>query len=105
MAHHDPLTGLSNRTLLEQRLGQLIAQAQRRNGSVATMFLDLDQFNQINDSFGHAVGDIVLREISKRLSRCLREEDALARWGGDVFVVVLASPVFLLAVRLFAVAL
>ena len=92
MAHHDPLTGLSNRTLFEQRLGQLIAQAQRRNGSVATMFLDLDQFNQINDSFGHAVGDMVLCEISKRLSRCLREEDALARWGGDEFVVALATP-------------
>jgi diguanylate cyclase (GGDEF)-like protein/PAS domain S-box-containing protein len=92
MAHHDPLTGLSNRTLFQQRLGQLIAHARRRNESVATMFLDLDQFNQINDSFGHAVGDMVLREISKRLSRCLREEDALARWGGDEFVVALATP-------------
>jgi diguanylate cyclase (GGDEF)-like protein len=78
--------------LFQQRLGQLIAHAQRRNESVATMFLDLDQFNQINDSFGHAVGDMVLREISKRLSRCLREEDALARWGGDEFVVALATP-------------
>jgi len=92
MAHHDPLTGLSNRTLFQQRLGQLIAHARRRNESVATMFLDLDQFNQINDSFGHAVGDMVLREISRRLSRCLREEDALARWGGDEFVVALATP-------------
>jgi diguanylate cyclase (GGDEF)-like protein len=92
MAHHDPLTGLSNRTLFQQRLGQLIAQARRRNEAVATMFLDLDQFNQINDSFGHAVGDIVLREISHRLSRCLRDSDALARWGGDEFVVALSSP-------------
>ena len=92
MAHHDPLTGLSNRTLFQQRLGQLIAQARRRQGSVATMFLDLDQFNQINDSFGHAVGDIVLREISQRLSGCLRDTDALARWGGDEFVVALSSP-------------
>ncbi len=92
MAHHDPLTGLSNRTLFQQRLGQLIAQARRRNEAVATMFLDLDQFNQINDSFGHAVGDIVLREISQRLSRCLRDSDALARWGGDEFVVALSSP-------------
>lgn len=91
MAHHDPLTGLSNRTLFQQRLGHLIAHARRRNESVATMFLDLDQFNQINDSFGHAVGDMVLREISKRLSRCLREDDALARWGGDEFVVALAT--------------
>jgi diguanylate cyclase (GGDEF)-like protein len=92
MAHHDPLTGLSNRTQFQQQLGQLIAGARRRHESVATMFLDLDQFNQINDSFGHAVGDIVLREISKRLSRCLRETDALARWGGDEFVVALATP-------------
>jgi diguanylate cyclase (GGDEF)-like protein/PAS domain S-box-containing protein len=92
MAHHDPLTGLSNRTLFQQRLGQLIAQARRRQESVATMFLDLDQFNQINDSFGHAAGDIVLREISKRLSRCLRDTDALARWGGDEFVVALSTP-------------
>jgi diguanylate cyclase (GGDEF)-like protein/PAS domain S-box-containing protein len=92
MAHHDPLTGLSNRTLFQQRLGQLLGHARRNNESVATMFLDLDQFNQINDSFGHAVGDMVLREISRRLIRCLREEDALARWGGDEFVVALATP-------------
>jgi diguanylate cyclase (GGDEF)-like protein/PAS domain S-box-containing protein len=92
MAHHDPLTGLSNRTLFQQRLGQLLGHARRNNESVATMFLDLDQFNQINDSFGHAVGDVVLREISRRLIRCLREEDALARWGGDEFVVALATP-------------
>jgi diguanylate cyclase (GGDEF)-like protein/PAS domain S-box-containing protein len=92
MAHHDPLTGLSNRTLFQQRLGQLITHARRRHEAVATMFLDLDQFNQINDSFGHAVGDMVLREIAKRLTRCLRETDALARWGGDEFVVGLATP-------------
>ncbi len=92
MAHHDPLTGLSNRILFQQRLEQLIALAHHRNESVATMFLDLDQFNQINDSFGHAVGDLVLREISQRLTRCLRETDALARWGGDEFVVALSTP-------------
>jgi len=92
MAHHDPLTGLSNRIQFQQRLEQLIAQARQRNESVATMFLDLDQFNQINDSFGHAVGDMVLREISQRLTRCLRDNDAVARWGGDEFVVALATP-------------
>ena len=92
MAHHDPLTGLSNRILFQQRLEQLIAHARHRNESVATMFLDLDQFNQINDSFGHAVGDVVLREISQRLTNCLRETDALARWGGDEFVVALSTP-------------
>jgi len=92
MAHHDPLTGLSNRTLFQQRLGQLITHARRHHEFVATMFLDLDQFNQINDSFGHAVGDIVLREISKRLSGCLRDSDAFARWGGDEFVAALSGP-------------
>jgi diguanylate cyclase (GGDEF)-like protein len=92
MAHHDPLTGLSNRIQFQQRLEQLIAHARHRNESVATMFLDLDQFNQINDSFGHAVGDMVLREIAQRLSHCLRETDALARWGGDEFVVALSTP-------------
>jgi diguanylate cyclase (GGDEF)-like protein/PAS domain S-box-containing protein len=92
MAHHDPLTGLSNRTLFQQRLGQLITHARRNREAVATMFLDLDQFNQINDSFGHAVGDMVLREISKRLTRCLRSTDTLARWGGDEFVVAIATP-------------
>ena len=92
MAHHDPLTGLSNRIQFQQRLEQLIAHARHRSEAVATMFLDLDQFNQINDSFGHAVGDMVLREISQRLARCLRETDALARWGGDEFVVALSTP-------------
>ena len=91
MAHHDPLTGLSNRTQFQQRLGQLIMHARRHHESVAALFLDLDQFNQINDSFGHAVGDLVLLEISKRLSRCLRETDALARWGGDEFVAAVAG--------------
>jgi diguanylate cyclase (GGDEF)-like protein len=92
MAHHDPLTGLSNRTLFQQRLGELIGHARGSQEAVATMFLDLDQFNQINDSFGHAVGDMVLREISKRLTNCLRDTDTLARWGGDEFVVALATP-------------
>ena len=92
MAHHDPLTGLSNRIQFQQRLEQLIAHARHRSESVATMFLDLDQFNQINDSFGHAVGDMVLREISQRLTRCLRDTDVLARWGGDEFVVALSTP-------------
>lgn len=92
MAHHDPLTGLSNRVQFQQRLGQLIIHARRHHESVAVLFLDLDQFNQINDSFGHAVGDLVLLEISKRLCRCLRETDALARWGGDEFVAAVAGP-------------
>ena len=92
LANHDALTGLANRTLFQTRLGRLIAQARRRDESVATMFLDLDQFNQINDSLGHHVGDLILREVSQRLQRCVRESDALARWGGDEFVVALTAP-------------
>jgi diguanylate cyclase (GGDEF)-like protein/PAS domain S-box-containing protein len=93
LASHDALTGLSNRTLFQTQLGRFITQGRRRHESVAVMFLDLDQFNQINDSFGHHVGDLILCEVSKRLSLCLRESDALARWGGDEFVVALTAPV------------
>lgn len=92
MANHDGLTGLSNRTLFQAQLGKFIAQARQRHESVATMFLDLDQFNQINDSLGHHVGDMILCEVARRLSQCVRKNDALARWGGDEFVVALTAP-------------
>jgi diguanylate cyclase (GGDEF)-like protein/PAS domain S-box-containing protein len=91
MAHHDPLTGLWNRTLFQEHLAEVIGRARGRHESVATMFLDLDQFNQINDSYGHFVGDQVLCEISKRLSACLGGNHSLARWGGDEFVVAVTS--------------
>jgi len=91
MAHHDPLTTLGNRNFFQQQLERLISEAQQRRQAAAILFLDLDQFNRINDSFGHAVGDMALREISSRLADCLDDGAVLARWGGDEFVVALSS--------------
>lgn len=87
-ALHDPLTGLANRILLVDRLDQAVRRAGRRDGSIAVLFLDVDQFKQINDSFGHATGDEVLTAIAHRLAACVRPEDTVARFGGDEFVVV-----------------
>ncbi len=86
IATHDSLTDLPNRVLLEDRLNLLIAQAERRNEKVVLMFLDLDQFKIVNDSLGHHVGDELLREVSQRLKNSLRNEDTVARFGGDEFV-------------------
>jgi diguanylate cyclase (GGDEF)-like protein/PAS domain S-box-containing protein len=87
MALHDALTGLPNRVLLEDRLGQAIALACRNQKSVAVLMLDLDRFKNINDSFGHHVGDLLLGAVAKRLQSCLRESDIVARIGGDEFVI------------------
>lgn len=92
LANHDALTGLSNRTTFQTQLDEFITQARTRQESVAAMFLDLDRFNHVNDSLGHHIGDLVLCEVSKRLRGCVRETDALARWGGDEFVVALTAP-------------
>jgi diguanylate cyclase (GGDEF)-like protein/PAS domain S-box-containing protein len=92
LANHDALTGLSNRTVFQARLDEFITQARGRQESVAAMFLDLDRFNHVNDSLGHHIGDLVLCEVSRRLNQCVRESDALARWGGDEFVVALTAP-------------
>ena len=88
-AFHDPLTGLPNRTLFQDRLDQAIAVAKRNNEKFALLFLDLDQFKKINDSLGHHIGDEVLIETSKRFSSILREEDTLCRLGGDEFTIIL----------------
>jgi diguanylate cyclase (GGDEF)-like protein len=88
-AFHDPLTGLPNRALLNDRLTQAIAQAQRTSRRVAVLFLDLDRFKPINDLHGHENGDRVLKEVARRLSAPLRSADTLARLGGDEFVAVI----------------
>lgn len=88
LAYYDAVTGLPNRTLLEDRLGKAMAAARRRKEKVALLFLDLDHFKVINDSLGHAAGDLVLNEVANRLRRWVREQDTVARLGGDEFVIV-----------------
>ncbi|HSG11506.1 MAG TPA: EAL domain-containing protein [Gammaproteobacteria bacterium] len=88
-AHHDALTGLPNRILLNDRIHKGLAHARRQQSMLALLFLDLDRFKIINDSLGHAVGDQLLRVISRRLKSCLREGDTIARLGGDEFMVLL----------------
>lgn len=90
-ALHDALTGLPNRQLLADRMGLALARLKRNPGSIALLFLDLDGFKQINDRLGHWAGDMVLREVADRLGRSMRQEDTLARVGGDEFVVLLCD--------------
>jgi len=91
LAFHDALTGLPNRLLLQDRLHQAMAQANRDGTCVALMFLDLDNFKQINDTLGHATGDLLLKRVSARLSDCLRDTDTISRQGGDEFVILLSD--------------
>ena len=91
MAHHDALTGLPNRSLLNDRIDTALRRAKRDHRMVATVFLDLDHFKDINDSFGHAVGDAVLKQAATRLLECVREEDTIARLGGDEFVILIEN--------------
>jgi diguanylate cyclase (GGDEF)-like protein len=91
LATHDSLTGLPNRTLLDDRLSQAMALADRNKSSFAAMVLDLDRFKFINDSLGHRAGDALLCEVARRLSFCVRTCDTVARTGGDEFVLVLSS--------------
>lgn len=90
-AHYDKLTGLPNRWLLQDRINQNIAVANREKQYAALMFLDLDRFKAINDTLGHEFGDVVLLEVANRLSKLVREGDTLARLGGDEFVLLLTS--------------
>ena len=89
LAHHDELTGLPNRRLLDDRVAQAFAAARRTNDHVAVMLLDRDRFKPINDTHGHEAGDRVLKVIAARLSTCVRKADTVARVGGDEFIVML----------------
>ena len=91
LAHHDSLTGLVNRTVLNERIKQTIGLAKRSNDPFALLFIDLNAFKQINDSYGHEVGDSVLQQVALRIKQQLRDTDTLARIGGDEFVVLLAQ--------------
>jgi diguanylate cyclase (GGDEF)-like protein/PAS domain S-box-containing protein len=91
LAQHDFLTELPNRMLLNDRLAQAIASAQRHRSSLAVLFLDVDRFKQINDSLGHEIGDQLLRSIAERLVTCVRHSDTVSRLGGDEFVVLLSE--------------
>jgi diguanylate cyclase (GGDEF)-like protein len=92
LASHDSLTGLPNRLLLDDRITQAIAQANRQSHEFAVAVLDLDRFKLINDSLGHRTGDEVLCEVALRLKAALREVDSIARLGGDEFVIVFDGP-------------
>jgi diguanylate cyclase (GGDEF)-like protein len=91
MAHHDLLTGLPNRILFMDRLEQAIARSRRDKSMLAVMFLDLDKFKPINDSMGHSTGDLILKQISERLTSCMRETDTVARFGGDEFIALITD--------------
>lgn len=89
LAQHDGLTGLPNRLLMQDRLHQAISQARRGGGLVALMFVDLDRFKTVNDSFGRVIGDTLLKQVAQRLTACLRDTDTVARLGGDEFTIML----------------
>jgi diguanylate cyclase (GGDEF)-like protein/PAS domain S-box-containing protein len=88
LAYHDALTGLPNRSLFKDRLAQAMSLARRGDYPLTVMFIDLDRFKPINDSLGHEAGDIVLREVGRRLEAVVRDVDTVARYGGDEFVIL-----------------
>ena len=91
MAQYDALTHLPNRALFNDRLQQAIAAAQRNKAHLALMFIDLDKFKPVNDTYGHGVGDLLLKDVALRIQDCLRESDTAARIGGDEFVILLPA--------------
>ena len=90
-ALHDALTGLPNRAILHDRIEQAIPDMQRKGNPFALLFLDLDGFKEINDTFGHYMGDILLSKVGERLRTHLRATDTIARLGGDEFAIVLSE--------------
>ncbi len=91
LAYYDALTGLPNRTLLQDRLSKALASARRQKDRVALLFLDLDRFKNINDSLGRSVGDLLLQDVGERLKISAREQDTVARLAGDEFLIVLTD--------------
>ncbi|MGM0564300.1 MAG: diguanylate cyclase domain-containing protein [Pseudomonadota bacterium] len=91
LAHHDPLTGLTNRSLFYDRLDLALRMAHRYQNGLALLFLDIDDFKVINDTHGHAAGDRVLCVIARRLKSCVRDTDTVARMGGDEFTILLTD--------------
>lgn len=89
LAYHDPLTGLPNRVLAQERLQQALAAAARHKHHVAVLYLDLDDFKYVNDRYGHNTGDVLLKAVAHRVRSCLRAEDSLCRLSGDEFMVIL----------------
>jgi len=89
LAHHDSLTGLPNRVLFDERLTAAISLAYRHGKSLGLLYIDLDNFKQINDTLGHGCGDQLLKQVAGRLGQCIRESDAVGRMGGDEFVILL----------------
>jgi diguanylate cyclase (GGDEF)-like protein/PAS domain S-box-containing protein len=90
LAHYDILTTLPNRALFYDRLGHSIAQAKRNRWALAVLFIDVDRFKHVNDTFGHAAGDVLLKQVSERLTRCVRSDDTVGRLSGDEFSIVLS---------------
>jgi len=88
-ASHDQLTGLANKLLFNEKLSLALARAHQNAEMLAVIFLDLDRFKNVNDTLGHPVGDLLLQGVSRRLTKCLRVGDSIARWGGDEFTVLL----------------
>jgi diguanylate cyclase (GGDEF)-like protein/PAS domain S-box-containing protein len=91
LATHDTLTDLPNRFLMVDRLSQLLSRAQRAGTAFAVLYMDVDRFKEVNDSYGHEFGDLMLQAVAKRLTKSVRQSDTVARIGGDEFVIVLET--------------